>query len=252
MKPSVAAIFPEFSAYHEGPVYSLYSDSIGKVTWGIGELCDPVERAYGKPLRKQDGTIASKAEIEADFASIKANLKEAMAKGHKYAYTITALRSNKQDIIESLQKRLAQNDVALTNRFPEFQEWPADAQLAIHSLSWAAGTGFMFPKLETYLKAQDFLSASKEVVLKGGYEKRNADNVALLESAAKAKAGELDPDKINASVHTFAVSSWPSPPAPGVTSGGSLSISDKPSTVGGIGAGILGAILLWLWSRGKR
>lgn len=250
MRASVLAIFPSFTAYHEGPAYALYCDKDGRVTWGLGRLCDPIERAYNRPLRSHSGKLATPEEIRADFDSLTRDRKAAAAGSLKYAYPVTVLRSTKEDIVSDLQKQVAQNDQKLTERFPEFQDWPADAQLAILSLSWAAGTGFAFPKLESHLRNQDFLSASKEVSLSGGYAVRNADNIALLEAAAKAKAGELDPNAVNAKVHTFAVASWPNPPPPGSLIGGSGGVGVAPGN--GLAAGILGAILLYLLSRGKR
>jgi len=49
----------------------------------------------------------------------------------------TSLRLTPEGIHQLVARKLALNHEILESRFPDINEWPADAQLATHSMSWA-------------------------------------------------------------------------------------------------------------------
>lgn len=191
MRPAVRAAFVGFTAPLEGVVRYLYADNKGLVTVGIGNLVDPVASAVHLPFRRPDGTLASRDEIVADWARVK-NDPNAATRGHRYAATITTLRLTGEDIERLVMGKLDANDAALSRRFPEFETWPADAQLATHSMAWACGSAFRFPRLEAALRARDFALAAIECNMNEagnpGLRPRNIANRVLYRNAAKVEA----------------------------------------------------------------
>jgi GH24 family phage-related lysozyme (muramidase) len=217
VRNSVREAFYAFNEKYEGAVPFFYQDVLGLVSIGVGILADPIQLALNLPMVHPDGTSATRGDIAAEWAKIKAlgsgthtegNL--AAKHGHNYARPYTKLRMTDEGLLSVLLGKLHANDVYLKGRFPDFEEWPAEAQLAIHSLAWGCGPAFRFPKLEAALKAKDFVTASGEVrmVANGvelyGLKPRNKANKELLLNAAKVVADGLDYDVIF----------WPGQPQP--------------------------------------
>lgn len=218
MKPAVREAFYDFNTPFEGAVPYFYQDVLGLVSIGVGILTDPIGLALSLPMVKLDGSPATQAEIVAEWHRIKAlgsgtyqTGNDAAKKGHLYAKPHTTLRLTDTGLRSTVDGKLLLNDSILQKRFPDFDTWPADAQLAIHSLAWGCGPAFRFPKLEAALKARDFATAANEVrmVANGvelhGLKPRNAANKKLLLNAALVEESGIDPDTLY----------WPSDPPVG-------------------------------------
>lgn len=199
MRQSVRDAFVGFSTPLEGCCSYMYSDIKNLITTGIGNLIDPVSVAVAVPFRKPDGSLASSAEKAAEFWRVKNDPRSATL-GHRYAATITRLRLDDAGIADVVFRRLDLNESILRSRFPNFEEWPADAQLATHSLGWACGAAFRFPKLERALQVIDFLTAAVECKMNEagnpGLIPRDKANATLYTNAAAVYAGGLDPDTL--------------------------------------------------------
>jgi hypothetical protein len=199
--PAIRKDWIRYNARHEAIVWHYYLDVKGLVTVGVGNLVDPVEMAKQIRMVAPGGREATSLQIDTEWRNIKTDPR---AKDWRFATRLTALRLHPDELARLVDYQLDRNDSYLAKRFPNFRSWPADAQFAIHSLSWAAGAGFRFPKLETALLAGDFLTASKEVdINEPGTAGRNADNRALLIAASTAPAGSREltiPLKLAASV----------------------------------------------------
>jgi hypothetical protein len=110
------------------------------------------------------------------------------------------------DAIDALvRQRLLANEKYLAKVFTEFESWPADAQLAVSSMSWAMGPGVFphpFSNFTTSAKGNDWAACSKECAInaKGnaGVIPRNKANVALFLAAEDTKSQERDVTKIYA------------------------------------------------------
>lgn len=207
MRDVVRNAFYGFNAPYEGEVPYFYQDAKGLVSIGVGLLCDPIQLALNLPLAHADGHAADRAEIAAEWLRIK-NLppnhrgQTAAQLGHLYAKPHTRLRLTTDGLRQSLARKLTQTNAYLAHRFPEFDEWPADAQLGTLSLAWACGPAFRFPRLEAALRALDFVTASVECFMPeertiSGLRPRNAANRLLFRNAAFVHVHAIDPDVLH-------------------------------------------------------
>lgn len=237
---SVEAIFEKWNAQFEGAVPWMYADILGFVTTGVGNLIDPVELALELPWQRADGSEASAEEIREEWERVKRDPASA-SKGHKYSETRTSLRLSNASISALIARRLREMAETLAGRFPGFADWPADAQLATLSMSWAMGPGFKFPKFEAAIKAGDFAAAAEESAINAtgnpGVIPRNAANKALFLAAAEVKASGADPSILSGDYTRFQ-----GPPGDESLIGG-----ERPA---GGGLGTTGAVLLGLAAGG--
>lgn len=182
----------------EGEVSYFYADTKGLVTIGVGCLVDPIETARNLPMLRKDGSLATVAEIEADWRAVKND--PLMAKeGHLRARRVTRLRLNEAGMNALLREKLFRFAGDLRKQFPGFNAWPADAQFALLSLSWARGQNNfagLYPKLTRALKDGDFVGAAAECALAGGYKARNDMNKACFLAADRVVREGLDPEQL--------------------------------------------------------
>lgn len=196
MRPAVRDAFVAFTSPLEGVVPWMYADVKGLVTTAIGNLIDPMSAAMPLPWRRPNGTPASSEEVSAEWLRVK-NDPNAARLGHRYTQRITSLRLTDDGVRDLVFRKLDENDAYLRKRFPDFEEWPADAQLATHSMAWACGPAFRFPRLEAALRARNWLAAADECHISTagnpGIVPRNAENRKLYKNAAYA----ADPDVLH-------------------------------------------------------
>lgn len=135
---SVIDAFPGLTRPLEGCVLWPYLDCIGLVTVGYGCLIDPEQMAslldwQGKPA---PGDIAQQ------WHALKAS--QRLAKLHyKYAEPVTTLRLSQAGADQLLDSRALLFAAYLEqHHFPDWQDWPADAQLAAMAMAWACGDDF--------------------------------------------------------------------------------------------------------------
>src|ERR1035437_159744 len=146
---SVKLRFRSFNEPFEGVVPWMDQDIKGLITVGVGNLIDPVAAATELPFRwknkpglKTPGMPASKADIEAEWKKIKDDSTLAL-KGHRACEGITNLELSDEGINALIGKRLQQNEAYLVKQAPfkNFDQWPADAQMALLSIARAMGPG---------------------------------------------------------------------------------------------------------------
>lgn len=192
MHDSVRSSFVRFSTPFEGALPYLYADVRGLVTIAIGVLVDPVQMALTLPLRRPDGTPATQAQIRDAWHAVKSDLRAAK-EGHRRAAALPAnnLRLSAADVESITLRKLDANERLIAPRYARWPEWPADAQLAVHSLAWAVGPHYpsKFPRCHGHLLREDFASAAKEISI-NTTPRRNAANIRLLESAARLVTAE--------------------------------------------------------------
>lgn len=201
MKPAVSAIFKSFSIKLEGYIPYMYLDVKGLVTTGIGNLIDPVSVALLLPWRsKKDERIVTRNEVEYEWHKIKC-MKHLAQAGALAAAKYCALYLREDDIGELVKKQLIRNEMTLKRYFPSFDSYPADAQLAIHSMAWAMGSGWpaKFPNCRTAIVMRDWKKAAEECLMRttnnAGLVPRNKANVKLfLAAATTTNPGEITAD----------------------------------------------------------
>ncbi|HZM26941.1 MAG TPA: hypothetical protein VFB89_06270 [Gemmatimonadales bacterium] len=208
MRQVVKEAWLEFTEPLEGGLNYLYADKLNLITTGYGNLVDPLSMAMALPWMI-DGRAARPDEIATAWWTIKNDPNSAW-RGHTYAKTLSALRLLPEAVHDLVYGKLRSNDAELGEAFAEFEEWPAMAQMAMHSWAWACGAHSPFPELFKALRKQDFAAAAVHIHINEdgadrihgtaddnrGLIPRNVANKILMRNAAKVLAFKLDPDML--------------------------------------------------------
>ncbi len=202
LRDSARAAFLPLSEKCEGVVNHLYLDIKGNVTVAIGVLC-PLHLALSLDWRYDEDPSqkASAEDIEREWRLINGRKDLAQA-GAGAARKLCAMHLPTEAMMGLVEKELDGMVAVLARRFAHFKDWPAAAQLATVSLSWAYGPEFEkeFPKTEAALQAGDFTTAAKEGQLSetgnGGVHRRNVAQRALYTLAAKWEQDGFDWDDL--------------------------------------------------------
>lgn len=193
MRASVLGAVVAFDTKFEGKISYMYLDVLGLVTTSIGCLIDPISSALRLPWLCADGTRASLTQITQEWTSIKANRALASA-GHLAAQKVATLHLDDAGMSQAVQDRLASMEAILVRRFPDWEQFPADAQLGLLSMSWAMGPWFHFPMFEAAVRAQDWNTAALQDHMDDtsnpGLVPRNAADGVLFRNAARAECYE--------------------------------------------------------------
>lgn len=142
MHESVRDVWHQFSEPLEGRVHSIYVDILGLCTTGVGNLIDPVHLALEYPWKLPDGSLASKDEIRRQWQLVKDDRERLKKLHYRYAAQLTTIRLTDEDIDAIVLKKLESNERYIRTWLPNYDDAPADAQLAIHSMAWAVGPAF--------------------------------------------------------------------------------------------------------------
>jgi hypothetical protein len=141
-------------------MHCMYLDVFGLVTTAVGNLINSPRAATWLPWYRPDGEQASLGEIETEWRHVKALQK---ARGPAYYYEHTKLRLSDTAIDALVARRLARNVAQMRETFPDWGDWPADAQLATLSLCWAVGASLIkWPKFRAACLASDWEAAARE------------------------------------------------------------------------------------------
>jgi GH24 family phage-related lysozyme (muramidase) len=188
MKASVLATFGSFNTKFEGALSYMYTDKLGLVTTGIGNLIDPIAHALALPWKLGDGTLASRGEVQAEWDRVKAAWPGVQSVATR---SITTLHLDQADIDHMVAIKARENEDVLRGRYSNFDTMPADAQMGIHSMAWAMGPAFRFPQFDAAVNANDFRTAAVQSVFRGtGVQPRiDADKILFNNAAIVTEAG---------------------------------------------------------------
>lgn len=201
MHISVRDIFADFSEGFENRVQVFYLDTHRPplVTIGIGNLVDPISEVLKLPMRdKGTGLLASQQRIAIEWARVKALTAHAYD-ATQFWVTTAKLYLADADIDELVNAKMEEFEGILKRRvaFVGWEDYPADAQLAILSMSWAMGPSFNYPHFEAACLARNFAAACEECYMPDennhGLIPRNKANRQLLTNAAAVVAANADP-----------------------------------------------------------
>jgi GH24 family phage-related lysozyme (muramidase) len=192
-----------FSAPLEGDrVPTMYCDCLGLITVGTGNLINRFDAARALPWKLADGSRADMSDVGDDWHKL-ANGRAYYAARKWTVYTKTMRCHLEPGAVDALcQRQLAANEAIFRKRWSDYDKFPADAQLAMHSMAWAVGAGFAtkFVHLADRIDAQDWEGcvASCKIREEGnpGVVPRNAKNRFCLHNAAIVKTEGGDPDKL--------------------------------------------------------
>jgi hypothetical protein len=161
IRDSVRAAFVGFTSHFEGCLPFMYLDVKGLVTTAIGDLIDPMSTALPLPWLRKDGTVADHDEVVAEWQRIKSATSLARLGGGAFARLAT-LHLSPAGIESLVFERELLDDAYLEKRWSAFASWPSDAQLGALSCAWAAGPGWVAPRLDAAVAIPDFdLAAGK-------------------------------------------------------------------------------------------
>lgn len=174
MKPSVKDNWLALNAPLEGRCPWMYSDIRGLVTCAVGILIDPPQEALKIPWKRKDGSAASQADILAEFWRVK-NTPGARKLGVKYWETSAQLHLTPEDMESVILDKLTRFDQVLNERIKNWNQFPADAQFATLSLSWAMGPYFVYPHWEAAALANRWDICAEECYIPDGFPGGVAD-----------------------------------------------------------------------------
>ena len=262
MRQVVRDNFFKYSAEHEGFTPFMYCDVLNLVTTGIGNLIDAgpnnpgpstaararlnnvVSQAAMQPalnlewFHKGPGWgsknpvtagVASQQEVIDAWTRTKRQneLSPDFSQRGGFAYAgLTDLTLSMDGLKTLFNKTLTNFDATLSKRYLGYENWPADAQFALLSMSWAMGPAFNFPSFKAAVDRLDFAQAAVLSFFKGGGGSldnragRNKDNELMFNNAAAALKGGAD-----LGLFFF-------PGSPGTSAGKSADGSGTPATPG--------------------
>jgi GH24 family phage-related lysozyme (muramidase) len=203
MYPSVLSSFVSFTQKFEGFLDFMYLDVKGLVTIGYGNLIDPIDEALALTFeaKANPGTPVSADAVRAEWNVVKSRTDLKLRGGVIYG-TITKLQITRPSLDALMQRKLGAFESILTQRFPTFGTWPADAQLGAMSMSWAMGPAFTgtWPKFTEACLAGDWNGAADNCKMNDvgnpGLKPRNAANDTLFRNAAQAVSQSLALDTL--------------------------------------------------------
>lgn len=205
MRASVLAGFRPFTTKFEGQVPYMYTDAKGLVTTGVGNLIDPINLALALPWQKPDGSALSGNEINTVWEAVKQGYpdKQSVASGQIEVIGVDGVDLVKDvtlsndAITELVNSKLKANEAILQQHFPNWNDWPADAQMGALSMAWAMGPYFNFPKFKAATDKLDFAAAAKEAGFQGvGIGARLAADQVLFHNADIVQRSGGDKEKL--------------------------------------------------------
>jgi hypothetical protein len=212
LRDVVGQVFGAFSTKFEGFTPYLYADSKGYVTTGIGNKVDPIGAALALPWKRSDGSPASQQEITDAWNAVKNAYPGVQSTASQ---SLTSIRLDHDGIAQLVNGTLANFVGTLRKEYPNFDQLPAAAQLALASLAWAWGPAFATVHTTLFgqpfidaITSQDFQRASDIMMAGSAHEEsinagiipRNKANRELFAEAANVVAASGDFDSL----------SWPS------------------------------------------
>jgi hypothetical protein len=145
----------------------MYLDTRGLVTTGIGNLIDPqrLARVY-QWRRNSDDQPATPAQVGAEWDQIKGR-QQHRSRGGFYFRQFTTLHLPETELERVFRDKAQQFDKQLLRIFPDWDSYPADAQLAMLCHAWALGTGRLrsgWPRYTAACRRRDWATARQQFV----------------------------------------------------------------------------------------
>lgn len=199
MRLAAEQAFERLTRKFEGYAPGMYLDVKGLVTVGYGFLIDDEDPTKSssrsaqrlKFVHKSDGTLATPFEIDNEWKRVKSlqdHTQFASEWWQEHAVLILPPVEMTRELIA--RKNSMETYLRLNPSFVRWNEYPAGAQLALMSMSWAMGpTMEHFPRFKSYMSQMLFTLAATECKMDTthnvGLKIRNAANVEMLVDANK-------------------------------------------------------------------
>ncbi len=249
MRQVIKETFFDFTAGREGFTPFMYCDILNLVTTGVGNLVDAgpnhnpggnspsivrarlnnvVSAAAMTPAMRLPwrlkapgwtsknplaGNLVSPSEVADAWTKVKRQNEVVpdFSQRGGFAYAgLTNLTLDMEAIKKLFGDTLRDFDAKVAAKYPTYEQWPADAQMAVLSMSWAMGPNFNFPAFKAAVDRMDFKSAAQQSFFKGGGGKlepvgedpashragRNLENYKMFLTAAEVVKGGVDRDRL--------------------------------------------------------
>ena len=211
MRAALPATFVRLTKGFEGATTWLYLAALGIRTTAYGNALFSAPASAALPwFRLADGAPASTDEIVAEYFAVLALKGQRNSRGVLWTdcgggvfANLTRLRLHDDGVTTLVTATFEKNHADLLVLYPDLDEWPLCAALAVHSLAWACGDAYHFPKMDAALARGDFAMAALEIEMTPEHnpgnhlEARNAANKMLMENAARVRDYHLDPDLVD-------------------------------------------------------
>lgn len=171
----------------EGEVPYMYLDTEGLVTVGVGNMLRDVVAAQALPfVDRKTRKKATKDQIKTDYETVRKQ-----TKGRLYTFykPHTKLDLPQVDIDRLLNARIDEFLKLLKGKFPDFDDYPMDAQEALFDMAYNLGVAKLMREFTKFVKAvkdQDWETAAAQCKRGGISETRNRHTRELFEKAAKS------------------------------------------------------------------
>ncbi|MEQ1764829.1 MAG: hypothetical protein ABL984_16995 [Pyrinomonadaceae bacterium] len=173
MHQSVKNALHDFLKAYEGKVNFMYLDVKGLVTVGIGHLIDPVNMAHKHEFRpKGGGGAVSAGAVTAEWQTVKAR-KDLIPKGGAAFASVTTLELSDNGIKSMVTSSAAaienyiKTNPSASKFYSNFDNWPADAQLAFMGVAWGGIPipQFGWHKFPEACRVEDWAKAAAECTI---------------------------------------------------------------------------------------
>lgn len=155
LKPELVESWRSFNKPFEDEVPYMYLDEIGKVTFGVGNLIDPMGRALVVSWVTPSGEAATNDQVAAEWGRVKS-----MPKGLLYTryHSPKGLHVTDSTIDNTIFRQLDDDVRVLAKEFPSLKDYPLEVQEAICSVAWAEGAGWpaKFPHAVAAIRAMEW------------------------------------------------------------------------------------------------
>lgn len=196
MRATVRNEWPASISAYEGRCTWIYYDTRGLPTTGVGNLIGGSEGldtdGLSLPWRTEAGDYVRETTVMAEAARLKGL--GLTGSGQVYARYATLFLD--EDVVDWLLLRDTDTTwSALRTHFPNIEDWPADAQMALLNMGWWMGGNFTqgWPNLTAGLLREDFYTAAlnSSTIQQS---QRNPDNRCRFETATRVACAGLNRD----------------------------------------------------------
>ncbi len=170
---------------YEGNVPHMYLDTVGHVTIGVGHLVRKPEDVLKLNLvvagGERAGAIATKEQLTADYENVKKH---------------TQLIMKTVEVNRLTNKHIKRFYSELKRLFPEFDDYPTEARLALLDMIFNLGMTALkrdWPKLNKAVKSKNWTEAAAQSNRPQVGDPRNSYVRGLFEAAAKSSGENANP-----------------------------------------------------------
>lgn len=193
MKPAAVAAWRSWNQPNEGWTLFPYTDAIGLLTVGMGNMIDASRGVDGAGLPWTiGGAPAGRAAAQAQLDAVKAawpGVQSLACSG------LSSIRLTDADVLSLIDRQIAANEIELRKSFPGWDTFPADGQAALMSKAWAMGPGFVpaygFHRFAALVNAGQWKAAIPEGHYRGAGTagRQKQEDVAMLNADAVVNGG---------------------------------------------------------------